>query len=178
LDAHNPDMVNQIYDIKALEASTTPLDYELLKPFFSWDPADTITHTLSVTTQYARGRVSANLREHWKSCFPACNVNGCNEVVATDTVFSDTVAVFTGGSKVAQIFIGRNSLAVARLLKYSLGVSHLLLMYMLLKQAKSLSTSLKTICKRGEMDKLISDYTRAETSTCIKDIICALFISN
>jgi hypothetical protein len=32
LDAHNPDVVNQIYEVQALEASLTAQDYELLKP--------------------------------------------------------------------------------------------------------------------------------------------------
>jgi hypothetical protein len=99
LDAHNPELVQTIYEVQALEAPPAPKDYDLLKPFFTWAPADTIKRTLSVTTQYARGRVSDNLRQHWKSRFPACNVRRRNEAVATDTVFSDTPAVFSGGIK-------------------------------------------------------------------------------
>jgi hypothetical protein len=35
LDAHNPDVFNQIYEVHALEASPTLQEYELLKPFFA-----------------------------------------------------------------------------------------------------------------------------------------------
>jgi hypothetical protein len=98
-DARNPYLVNKIYEAKALDASLTLLDYELLITFFAWSPAGTIKCTLSVTTQYV------------KSCFPACiNIKRCNEAVATDTVFTDTLAFFTCGIKAAQIFIGRQSL--------------------------------------------------------------------
>jgi hypothetical protein len=61
MDSRNPDVVNQIYEVPAFEASPTIQDYELLKPFFTWAPADAIKRTLSVTTQYARVRVSDNL---------------------------------------------------------------------------------------------------------------------
>jgi hypothetical protein len=110
LEALNPDMVIQIYEVQALEASPTPQYYELLKPFFAWAPADTIKRSLSVTTQYARGRVSDSLWQHLISRFPARNVDRCNEAVTTDTVFSDTPAVLTGGIKADQIFIGHKSL--------------------------------------------------------------------
>ena len=72
---------------------------------FAWAPADTIRRTIETTTQYARGRVSDNIRQHWKSRFTACNVRRRNEAVATDTVFSDTPAV-DSGVKAAQLFIG------------------------------------------------------------------------
>jgi hypothetical protein len=68
------------------------------------------------------------------------------------------------------------SLVVSRLIKYSLGVSHLLLMYMVLKQF--FNTLEDNIRKRGAMDKLISDCVSAETSTRIYDIFCALIISD
>jgi hypothetical protein len=135
LDAHNSDVVKQIYEVQALAASPTPQYYVLLKPFLALAPADTIKCTLSVTTQYARGRVSEKLHQHWKYRYPMCNVQRCNKVVATDTVFSDTTEF---------------SLAVSKQLKSSLGVSRLLLMYMILKQTKSLSTRLKTTSANGE----------------------------
>ena len=67
--------------------------FEWLQPFFGWAPIDTIKRTFDVTTQYARGRVSDTLKQHWRYRFPACNVKRRNEPVATDTVFSDTPAV-------------------------------------------------------------------------------------
>jgi hypothetical protein len=64
LDAWNPELVQTIYEVQVVKVSPTPKDYDLLKPFFAWAPADTIKRTLSVTTQYARARVSDNLWQH------------------------------------------------------------------------------------------------------------------
>jgi hypothetical protein len=62
-----------------------------------------------VTTQFAIGRVSDKLKQHWCSRFPACNVKQRNEPVTTDNVFSDTPAVHSVVTA-AQIFVGRESL--------------------------------------------------------------------
>jgi hypothetical protein len=83
--------------------------FELLRPLFGWTPSDTIKRTFEVTIQYARGRVSDIIKQHWPSLFPACNVKRRNEPVATDTVFSDTPAVDSGVT-CAQLFVGRESL--------------------------------------------------------------------
>jgi hypothetical protein len=88
--------------------------HEILKPFCAWAPADNFKRTLS---EYVRGRVSDSVRQYWKFCFPACNVKRSNEAVATDTVFNHTPAVFTGGIKDAQIFIGSKSLVADNIRK-------------------------------------------------------------
>jgi hypothetical protein len=80
-------------------------------------------------------RVSDNLGQHCKSRFPACNVQCCNEAVATDTVFSDTPALFSGGIKAAQLFIGRKCLVAD---------------VYCVKQIRSLSIHLKTTSANGE----------------------------
>jgi hypothetical protein len=109
VDSLNPSIVEDIYQVNNIDVRTSPQDYNLLRTFFAWAPADTIQKTLAVTTQYARGRVSDTLRQHWKSRFPACNVRRRNEAFATDTIFSDTPAV-DSGVKAAQLFIGRSLL--------------------------------------------------------------------
>ena len=162
IDAHHPEVVHNIYEIHAVEASPTLQDYELLKPFFAWAPAETIKRTLSVTTQYARGRVSEDIRQHWKSRFPACNVRRRNEAVATDTVFSDVPAV-DNGAKAAQLFVGRKSLVAD--------------VYSCKTDKQFVNTLEDNIRERGAMDKVISDGAKAETSTRIKDILRALVIS-
>jgi hypothetical protein len=58
------------------------------------------------------------LRKHFKSRFQAANVNRLNEVVATDTYFSDTPALDDGimvhdGTKIVQLFCGCSSLLTA-----------------------------------------------------------------
>jgi hypothetical protein len=62
-----------------------------------------------VTTQYARGRVSNTLKQHWRSRFPSCNVKRRNQAVATDTIFSVIQAVDCGVT-CAQLFVGHQSL--------------------------------------------------------------------
>ena len=125
----------------------------MLRPLFGWAPADTIKRTFSVTTQYARGRVSDTLKQHWPSQFPACNVKRCNEPVATDTVFSDTPAVGCGVTA-AQIFVGRESLVAD--------------VYGLKTDKEFVNTLEDNICKRGATDKLISDCAKAEMSERVK----------
>ena len=92
IDVVHPESVSDVYDIHLTDVKQVKADFELLRPLFGWAPADTIKKTFAVTTQYARGRVSDTLKQHWRSRFPACNVKRRNEPVATDTVFSDTPA--------------------------------------------------------------------------------------
>ena len=162
LDYHHPAIVQAVYDVNTVESKPSKRDYELLRPFFAWAPSETIRRTIAVTTQYARGRVSDTIRQHWKSRFPACNVHRRNEAVATDTVFSDTPAV-DSGVKAAQIFIGRTSLVAD--------------VYGIKTDKEFVNTLEDNIRERGAMDKLISDCARAETSTRIKDILRALVIA-
>ena len=163
LDHHQPGMLDQIYEVRTAETKPSKRDYELLRPFFAWAPAATIQRTIQVTTQYARGRVSDTIRQHWKSRFPACNVRRRNEAVATDTVFSDTPAVDSGVTA-AQIFIGRSSLVAD--------------VYGIKTDKEFVNTLEDNIRERGAMDKLISDCARAETSSRVKDILRALVIAD
>jgi hypothetical protein len=100
-------VVNQIYEVQALETSLTPQGCEHCSPVFAWASVDTIKHTLSVTTQYVRDKVPDNLQKYRKSFLPDCNAKRFNEAVNVDTVFSDALAIVTGGIKAAQLFIGR-----------------------------------------------------------------------
>jgi hypothetical protein len=68
------------------------------------------------------------------------------------------------------------SLGASMLLKYSLGVSHLFLMYRVLKRQRICQHLEDNIRKQGAMDKLISDCASAETSNRIKDILWALVL--
>jgi hypothetical protein len=108
-DSKHPQAIKTTYVVHAAETRPSIRDYEKLKPFFAWASADTIKRTILGTTQYARGKVTDNIRQHWKSRFPACNVHRRNEAVATDIVFSDTSAVYSG-VKAAQLIIGSKSL--------------------------------------------------------------------
>ena len=108
-DTLHPDGLNDVYGVNVTDVNPIKPNFEFIRPLFGWAPADTIKRTFDVTTQFARGRVSDTLKQHWRSRFPACNVKRRNEPVATDTVFSDTPAVDCGVTA-AQIFVGRDSL--------------------------------------------------------------------
>jgi hypothetical protein len=163
VDSLNPSLVDHIYQVNNRDICNLPQDHNRLRPCFAWAPADTIQKTVSVTTQYARGRVSKTMWQPWKSRFPACNVRHRNEALATDTIFSDTPAV-DSGVKAAQLFIGRSSLIAD--------------VYGVKTDKQFVNTLEDNIRERGAMDKLVSDCARAETSNCIKDILCALVISD
>ena len=89
------------------------------------------------------------MKRHLKSRNPALNVPRRNEAVATDTVYSDTPAV-DSGVKMAQRFVGKESL-----------VSDI---YPLRSGKQFVNTLEDNICRRGAMDKLISDSAKNEIS--------------
>jgi hypothetical protein len=78
-----------------------------------------------------------------------------NEPVATDTIFSDTPAVDSGVT-CAQLFVGRESLVAD--------------VYGLKTEKAFVNTLEENICKRGAMDKLISDCAKAEMSERVKQM--------
>ena len=68
-----------------------PPNYGIIKPFLLYTNDEVIRHTLNSTTQY--GRTTSNslqLKQTFRTPFPACNVMRRNEPVATDTVYSTT----------------------------------------------------------------------------------------
>jgi hypothetical protein len=70
-----------------------------MRPLFAWLPTDVIKETFAWTTQMARMPMSEtlkNLKNFFKSMYPALNVQRRNEPVATDTVYSDTPAIDDG----------------------------------------------------------------------------------
>jgi hypothetical protein len=156
LDAVILEAVSGTYGMHSSEVCKIDPNYELLWALFRWAPADTIKRTFSVTTPYARGRISDTLKQHWRSRFPACNVKRRNEPVATDSMFSDTPAVDCGVTA-AQIFVGRESLVAD--------------VYGLKTDKEFINTLEDNIRERGAMDKLISNCAKAETSERVKQIL-------
>jgi hypothetical protein len=99
-----------ICDHETVEAApkfvmTSEPDYGQLRPCFGWLPIDTIKKTFEHTTQLARMPMSTILKKQYKSPNPALNVHPHDEPVATDTVYSDTLAIDCGVTS-AQLFVG------------------------------------------------------------------------
>ena len=103
------------------------------------------------------------MSKHLKSRNPALNIPRRHEAVATDTVYSDTPAV-DSGVKQAQLFVGKESL-----------VSDI---YPMRSGEQFINTLEDNICRRGAMDKLISDSAKNEISHRVQDILRAYNISD
>ena len=152
-------------EVVAPEVKKKPIDYAQYSPYFLHCPIDKIKHTMRVTTQHAANVMAGNkITQTLKSPNPANNVWRRNEPVATDTIFAEVPAVDSGGQTMAQIFVGRKSLAID---VYGMGT-----------EKEFVNTLEDVIRRRGAMDKLISDSARVEISARVKDILRALCIDD
>jgi hypothetical protein len=136
-------------------------DYDKLRPLFGWMNTKTIKKTFEQTTQYARMPHGTILKKHYKSPFPALNVQRRDEPVATDTVFSDTPAI-DGGETCAQIFVGTETLVTD--------------VYGMKTEKQFVNTLEDNIRERGAMSRLLSDRAQVEISARVVGILRALHI--
>jgi hypothetical protein len=83
---------------------TSEPDYGQLHPHLSWLPIDAIKKMFECTTQLACMPMSTILKKWYKSPNPALNVRPHDEPVATDTIYSDTLAIDCGVTS-AQFFL-------------------------------------------------------------------------
>jgi hypothetical protein len=82
--------INETYVLnkgEALQVSKQQPKYDKLRPNFLWVSAERIKKTLAATTQFARSIGRIPFRKHFKTRWPAANVNRLNDDVATDTFF-------------------------------------------------------------------------------------------
>ena len=136
--------------------------FEELRPNFGWISVERIKATLAATTQYGRSVVRFPFRMHFKTRFPAANVDRLNDAVATDTFFSDTPAVNDGiaghgGVTMAQIFCARDT---------QLGLA------VPMRSEKDMPMSIhEWIRTYGAPNMLISDNAKVEIGKAVKDIL-------
>ena len=123
-DNHVDDCVHAVQAMKLLRLNpqqtvlTKKPDFDLLRPNFGWMPSDRIRQTFDATTQFYRATVHHPFRKHYRSRFPAANVDRRPEWFATDTYFSDTSAHNDGipghgGAQMLQLYTGVDSLFLA-----------------------------------------------------------------
>ena len=125
---------------------------------------NTIKKTINATTKYGRTDSNAlQLRQTYRTPFPACNVLRRNEPVATDTVYSTTFA-FDNGARIAQIYVGRKTLVVD--------------VCAMKTEKEFIHTLQENIRKRGAMDMSISDRAKMEISKQCHDILRAYCIKD
>ena len=158
-----PDTAPQAYKNPSSAVKSRERDWERLRKYFAWLPKLVIQKTFDCTTQLARIPMSAHLQRHYKSPFPALNVNRRDEDVATDTVYADTPDI-EHGYMAAQFFVGTTSL-----------VSDV---YGVKTDAQFLQTLQDNVRKRGAMNKLVSDRAQAEVSNAVKDYLRWLVIDD
>ena len=136
-----------------------PPNYGIIKPFLLYTNDEVIRHTLNSTTQY--GRTTSNslqLKQTFRTPFPACNMMRRNEPVATDTVYSTTPAI-DDGSTMAQIYVCRRSLVID--------------VYPIKTQREFIKTLEDNIRNRGAMEMLISNRAQVEVNRHCHDILRA-----
>eukprot|EP00980_Cylindrotheca_fusiformis_P023113 scaffold10147_cov126-Cylindrotheca_fusiformis.AAC.1 len=138
-------------------------DYGKLRPLFGWLPTKTIKKTFENTTQYARLPAGTHLKKHYKSAYPALNVQRHDEPVATDTVYSDTPAI-DGGETCAQIFVGTETLVTD--------------VYGMKTERQFVNTLEDNVRERGAMSRLLSDRAQVEISNRVIGFLRALGIGN
>ena len=64
MDSKHPEILQCVYGVPPVASATSKGGFELLLPFLSWTPSETIQLSIEKTTQYLRGRVSDNSRQH------------------------------------------------------------------------------------------------------------------
>jgi len=158
------DMVDDlICSVNCNKVITKEPDFEALCPCFAWAPADIVKHTFEATTQYARNTYNLPFCKHYCSRFPALSVDCHCEAVATDTIYSDTPAI-DDGATCAQVFVGRDTLVAD--------------VYGMKSDKQFVDMLEDNICKRGAMDKLISDSAQVGISNKVQDFLHAYCIDD
>jgi hypothetical protein len=146
------------------EPEAPPIEPRTMRPLFAWLLTDVIKGTFARTTQMARMPISEtlkNLKDFFKSMYPALNVQRRNEPVATDTVYSDTPAI-DNGSTSAQLYFGTKSTLTD--------------VYGMKTDKQFVNTLEYNIREWGAMDSLLSDSAQVEISNKVKTILRNLFI--
>ena len=139
-------------------------DIQEMKPYLLHMDDEIIKNTIKATTQYGRTNSNAlQLKQTYRTPFPACNVTRRNEPVATDTVYSNSPAI-DDGSTLAQIFVGRETLVID--------------IYPIKTEKQFIQTLQENIRRRGAMDILISDRGKVEVSKQCHNILRAYCIKD
>jgi hypothetical protein len=135
---------------------------ESLRPNFGWLPLERIKKTIQNTTQFARNMPRYPFRKHYRTRWPAANVDRWNEDVATDTFFSDTPAHDDGimghsGCTMAQIYAGKRS---SKLVAYGMT-----------SETQMPHTLEDLIRKHGAPNCLFSDNAKVQIGSRVRDIL-------
>jgi hypothetical protein len=176
--ANNPDSVinlvvyhanhaRYICDHETVEAApkfvmTSEPEYGQLRPCLGWLPIDIIKKTFERTTQLARMPMSTIFKKQYKPPNPVLNVHPRDEPVATDTIYSNTLAINCGVTS-AQLFVGTKT--------------HTADVYPIKSDKQIVKMLLDNITQCSAPTKLISDRAQVEISERVKQVLRPLHIS-
>jgi hypothetical protein len=158
--ADMPDLLQRRINQRAVSKAKPNL--EALRPNFHWLPLERIKKTIQATTQFARNAPRYPFRKHYRTRWPAANVDRWNEDVATDTFFSDTPAHDDGifghsGCTMAQIYAGKRSSKTV--------------VYGMRSETQMPSTLEDFIRKHGAPNCLFSDNAKVQIGKRVHDIL-------
>ena len=150
--------------VNKLELAPSKIDAEKMREYFLYAPTKAIQDTFEVTTQNARsGWISGEITQSHRSPFPGLNIPRRNEALATDTLYSDVPAIFSG-VVIAQLFVGVSSLHAS--------------VYGMKTEKQFVDRLNDEIRKRGAPDKQISDRAQLEISNKVKEVLRYSFIDD
>lgn len=152
-------MTSSIYPVREVhehQVTTKEPDYQQLQPHFAWLPIDKIKATWKATTQWYKAEQRLPMRKHYKSRFPAANVDRLNESVATDTFFASVPAhddgmLGHGGATMAQLYVG--------------STSHVTAVFPMSTESQMSNTLLDLIRMHGAPNMLLSDNAKTQISS-------------
>jgi hypothetical protein len=136
-------------------------DYDKFRLLSGWMHTKTIKKILEQTTQYARMPNGTIIKKHYKSSFPALNLQRRDERVTTDTVYSNAPDT-DWGETCAQIFVDTETLVTD--------------VYGIKTVKQFVNTLEDNIRERGALSRLLSDRAQVEISVCVVGIFHALHI--
>lgn len=149
--------LNEVRPSHFAHRRTRRRDYANLRRFYLGVPEAVVQASIAATTQFYQniGEDAARIIDTHRSRYPGNNVHRRNEKLATDLLIPDTPA--WGGSKLAQLFVGRSTYHV-----YVSGMS---------RESEFPGTLEDVIRKYGAPNTLISDMAKSEISRRVKDLL-------
>lgn len=152
-----------VYSVMRHKVQHNQPDYKTLQSLFGWLPIDVICKTFERMPQHTHLPAGSNLKQFFKSSFPALNHPSRNEDVATDTIYYNTLAI-DNGSTMSQLYFGLDT--------------HISDIYSIKTEIQFVNTLEDNICKWGAMRCLLSNRTQVEISKRVHDILHALIMAS
>ena len=156
--------ISSVFTANLHQSSPQEPDWNTQCPFLAWTSPSSIKDTFNVTTRHGTAPNTQDyIKNHFKPRNPVFIIPRRSEDVATDTIFSDTLAV-DDGSTMAQFFCGHDTLVCDA--------------YGIKSTTQFINTLSDNIRKWGAMDTLTSDGGKYEIPKGVTNLLHSLFIQD